>query len=282
MESRALGKGLSALIPEKTESSKAETVSQIKAIDIKLNSLQPRKHYDDEKLLELIDSIKEKGVLQPILVRRKEWSYEVVAGERRLRAAHKLGMETIPVVVKDVSDQEALVIALVENIQREELNAIEEAQAFRKLIDEFNFTQDQVAKSVGKDRSTISNTLRLLKLPEKIQEGISKGTISEGHARAVLSLVDRNEQMKLFERIVRNGISVREAEAFVLKDRPASTRKKLSKAAARDHNVVVLEESLQTILGTKVRILAKKKRGKIIIDYYSNEDLDRIIGVIKK
>src|SRR3990167_4742512 len=183
MEQRALGKGLSALIPEKAEVKAGEKVAEINIRSIKFNSQQPRKNYDDEKLQELISSIKEKGVLQPILVRPKGENYEVIAGERRLRAALALNLEKVPVVIRPASDQEALVLALIENIQREELNPIEEAQAFRKLIEEFSYTQESVAQSVGKDRSTITNLLRLLKLPQSIQEGIAKGVISEGHGR---------------------------------------------------------------------------------------------------
>ena len=198
MENRALGKGLSALIPDRTGSEKSEKVNFIKTEEIKENPFQPRTNYDDAKLSELIASIKEKGVLQPILVRQKGNFYEVVAGERRLRAARSLKIEEIPVIVKSVSDQEALVLALVENIQREELNAIEEAQAFKRLIDDFQFTQDAVAQSVGKDRSTISNLLRLLRLPEEIQKSVFEGGISEGHTTRRILPMD----LQLRDRIV--------------------------------------------------------------------------------
>ncbi|MFA5059336.1 MAG: ParB/RepB/Spo0J family partition protein [Candidatus Omnitrophota bacterium] len=280
MENRALGKGLSALIPEKNISVKSESVTYLRTTEIKENSLQPRLDFDDAKLGDLISSIKEKGVLQPILVRRKGDGYEVIAGERRLRAAKSLDMEEVPVVIKNVNDQEALVIALVENIQREELNAIEEAQAFKKLIEDFKFTQDDVAQSVGKDRTTITNTLRLLKLPLEIQKAISGNSISVGHGRALLSIENESLQKKLFLKIVKNGLSVRAIEQLVKPD--ADDQEKRKSSAHKDHYTIDLEEDLQRILGTKVRIKAQKKQGKIIIEYYSLNDLERIMGIIKK
>jgi len=282
MQNRALGKGLAALIPETPQQQKSDIVKFVKTNSIKDNLLQPRTSYDETKLSELISSIKEQGVLQPILVREKEGvGLEVVAGERRLRAARALNLEEVPVIVKKVSDQEALVLALVENIQRQELNPIEEAQAFKKLIEDFQFTQDAVAQSVGKDRSTVSNILRLLKLPEEIQKSIFDGAISEGHARALLSVESLSEQKELFDYTVRRGISVRELERLVREGlKPRRLKHKLK--IQRDYNVVLLEEELQKVLGTKVRIVAKRKRGKIVIEYYSNEDLDRIINLIKR
>ena len=281
MENRALGKGLSALIPEKTSATKGESVAYIKISDIRANSLQPRVNYDGEKLEELVASIKEKGVLQPILVREKEGHFEVIAGERRVRAARSLQMEEVPVIIKAVSDQEALVLALVENIQRQELNAIEEAQAFKRLMEDFNFTQDAVAQSVGKNRSTIGNVLRLLKLPNEIQKSIVKSEISEGHARALVSVEDAHEQKRLFDATIRKGLSVRELENLIKGDRGATRRGK-AKPITKDNYVVALQESLQQVLGTKVRIAAQKKRGKIVIEYYSLDDLERILKIIQK
>jgi len=282
MENRALGKGLSALIPEKVDLTNAESLTKIKTSNVKVNSNQPRKHYDDERLSELIASVKEKGVLQPILVREKDGGYEVIAGERRLRAARALNMEEVPVVIKEVSDQEALVLALIENIQREELNPIEEADAYKRLLEDYSFTQEDVARSVGKDRSTISNILRLLKLPEEIQRSIAKGAISEGHARALLSVENKRELKQLFEYSIKKGLSVRELEQLVKTGLGLKYRREKSKLTKKDYNVVALEERLQQILGTKVSIMAQKKRGKVVIEYYSNEDLDRIINIIKK
>lgn len=283
MESRALGKGLSALIPEKTVIDRPETVAYVRTSEIKENTFQPRTKFSDAKLSDLVASIKEKGVLQPILVRKKEKGYEVIAGERRLRAARVLAMDEVPVVIKSVDDKEALVLALVENIQREELNAIEEAHAFQRLVEEFNFTQDVVAQSVGKDRSTISNALRLLKLPAEIQRAVSDDTLSMGHARALLGIDDAYTQKKLFEHTAKKGLSVRELENLIKSEaNKAGKKRKSISSQQKDVYLISVEEDLQKTLGTKVRILAQKKRGKIVIEYYSNADLERITEIIKK
>ncbi len=282
MEHRALGKGLSALIPQKQDAQKSDAITQIKTTEIKENAYQPRSNFDDEKLAELIASIKEKGVIQPVLVRPKDGGYELIAGERRLRAARALNLEEIPVVIRNVSDQEALILALVENIQREELNAIEEAQAYKRLIEEFQLTQDSVAQSVGKDRSTVTNLLRLLKLPKEIQQRVSDGTLSMGHARALVAVENAQEQLKFFEMAIQKGLSVRELENFLKTGIPRANRRTKTRAAAKDNYLVFLEEELQKTLGTKVRIQSQKKRGKIIIEYYSPEDLERISSIIKK
>src|SRR3989338_6665679 len=279
MEARAFGKGLSALIPEKVDNAKGEGVRVVKTASIRDNPRQPRVNYDQAKLAELVSSIKEKGVLQPILVREDSDGFEVIAGERRLKAARMLGLDEVPVVVKKADDREALVLALVENIQREELNAIEEARAFKRIIEEFNFTQDIVAQSVGKDRSTVGNFLRLLKLPAEIQKSISKGVISVGHARALLSVEDAGAQKRFFDRTVKKGLSVRELENLV---NPGMGRTRRRAKASSNVYLVALEEELQRVLGTKVRIKAQQKRGKIIIEYYSNDDLERIVRTMKK
>lgn len=284
MEKRVLGKGLSALIPDKVEFSltkKTEGIHYLPVSSIRNNSLQPRTHYDDAKLAELKASIQEKGMLQPILVRQKGDFYEVVAGERRLRAARDLALEEVPVIIKDLTDQETLVVALVENIQREELNAIEEAEAYHKLIEEFNYTQEEVARSVGKDRTTVTNLLRLLRLPIDIQRGVYDGDISVGHARSLLSVEDPNLRKQLFDKIKAKGWSVREIEQKV-RQLLTGTAPSLKKMNRRDHEIVALEEELQRILGTKVQVLAKKKRGKIIIEYYSPDDLDRVIDKLRR
>ncbi|MCK5259877.1 MAG: ParB/RepB/Spo0J family partition protein [Candidatus Omnitrophica bacterium] len=283
MEGKALGKGLSALIPEKEKDAvvKSEGVAYLKTNSIQNNSLQPRTNYDDEKLNDLKASIKEKGVLQPILVREKAGQYEVVAGERRLKAARALDLEEVPVIIKDVTDQEAFVIALVENIQREELNPIEEAEAYRKLIEEFSYTQEEVAQSVGKDRSTISNLLRVLKLPVEIRRSVYNGELSVGHARALLSVEIPMQRDSLFVLTMKKGLSVRELENLVQSKSKGGTRR-ASSQTAKDHEVIALEEDLQRTLGTKVRLMPQKKRGKIVIEYYSLDDLDRIIQIIKK
>ena len=281
MEGKALGKGLSALIPERKEGVAGEKILNIKTASVLDNSWQPRAVYDDDKLQELMASIKEKGILQPILVRVKGDQYEVVAGERRLKAARALNLEMIPAIVKDVTDQEAFVIALIENIQREELNPIEEAQAYHRLVEEFEYSQEDVARSVGKDRSTISNLLRLLKLPAEIRNSISGGKISVGHARALLSLEEPAERDRLYGLIISKGLSVREIESLVQsKNKTGARRAKAKETKNRD--IIALEEDLQRALGTKVRLATQKKRGKIVIEYYSYDDLDRIIQLIKK
>lgn len=281
MEAKALGKGLSALIPEKSTPAQGESVAYLKTSMINDNSLQPRTNYNDEKLHDLMASIKEKGVLQPILVRAKAGQYEVVAGERRLKAARALDLREVPVIVKDVSDQEAFIIALIENIQREELNPIEEAEAYRKLIEEFGYTQEAVAQSVGKDRSTIANLLRILKLPVEIRKRIYDGDLSVGHARALVSLDSPGERDRLFALTLKKGLSVRELENMVQSNNKGGVRRPKMQAA-KDHEIMALEEDLQKVLGTKVRVLAHKKRGKIVIEYYSLDDLDRVIQLIKK
>lgn len=282
MESRALGKGLSALIPEKSISPQQNIVTNIKISQISDNSLQPRSVYDDEKLSELIASIKEKGVLQPILVRPSKSGFEVIAGERRLRAARALHLEEVPVIIKAADDQESLVLALVENIQRENLNAIEEAVAFERLMNEFNLTQENIAQAVGKNRSTVSNIIRLLKLPEEIQESISNGVLSEGHARALLGIDDSSEQKRIFDHTISKNLSVRELENLIRFGISKHHRRAKRKISSKDSYLIALEEDLQKSLGTKVRILSQKKRGKIVIEYYSSDDLERIRGVIKK
>ena len=215
MENRALGKGLSALIPDRSDLQSTDVVSFVKVDSIIANTFQPRTGFNNEKLSDLIASIKEKGVLQPILVRRRESGFEVIAGERRLRAAQALGIKDVPVIVKDVSDQDALVLALIENVQREDLNALEEAEGYKRLISEFNMTQDIVAQSVGKNRSTVGNLLRLLKLPDEIKKALYDGSLSMGHARALLSIESVIEQKKLFEKTVQKQLSVRELENLI-------------------------------------------------------------------
>ena len=281
MDGRALGKGLSALIPEKVSTLAEGSVSYVKINLIKDNSLQPRTNYDEAKLENLKASIKERGVLQPILVRPKGDSFEVVAGERRLRAARSLNLSEVPVIVKSVTDQEALVLALVENIQREELNPIEEAEAYKKLMEDFHFTQEAVAQSVGKDRSTISNLTRLLNLPKEMQQSIYDGKLSVGHARALLSLENPLERKQLFDLSIKKEISVRELENLIVAKGKGGSRREKNKTA-KNYEFIALEEDLQKHLGTKVRILSQKKRGKIMIEYYSTDDLDRILELIKK
>lgn len=278
MEKRALGKGLSALIPAKEDGyENRESVLNIPISKITTNKYQPRIEFNKEKLAELISSIKEKGVVQPVLVRKTQDGYELIAGERRLRAVSSLGVDTIPAIIKNVADIDMLELSLIENIQREELNPIEEANAFQKFITDFSFTQEKIASSLGKNRSTIANTLRLLTLPKKIREFISGGSITAGHAKAMLSLPTENEQMRVCNLVVKKGLSVRETESLVLRRAGSSGEKKAK--INKDQSLVDIENQLQHLFGTRVKILQGKKRGRIQIEYYSGEDLNRILDV---
>jgi len=295
VEKKALGKGLAALLGDKENQAYQKPValfnkdksgerSGILYLDVKkvqAGRLQPRSEFDEEKLKDLVSSIKEKGLIQPIVVRKHKENYEIIAGERRFRAVKKLGIEKIPALMKDVDDREALVISLIENLQREQLNPMEEANAFKKLIDDFKITQDEVAQFIGKDKTTISNTLRLLRLPGEIQQHLKKGHISFGHAKAILSLDDDQKQLQLCRQIISNSLSVRELENIARIASP-KLKRRMRKMQSKDPYVADLENQLQHILGTKVRIKAHKKRGKIVIDYYSMNDLDRILNFFKK
>ena len=285
MEKKVLGKGLSALISEKmhigNEESQKEAIAFLNIDAIHDNSQQPRTNYDVATMEELKASIKEKGLLQPLLVRKIDEGYEVIAGERRLRAARALALKDVPVVVKNVSDDEALILALIENIQREDLNVIEEANAYKKLMTTYSLTYEQVAQSVGKDSSTVNNILRLLKLPGDIQEKVVSGELSMGHARALVGVENAQVQKELFVRVLTKKISVRELEHLIRTASLGRSVKKNNKKASPDHEVVYLEEELQRLLGTKVNIHSHQKRGKLIIEYYSIDDLERILKIIR-
>ncbi len=279
MQRIALGKGLDALIPEARAN--GEMVREIKITEIVPGEYQPRRYFDPEKQRELVESIMEKGVIQPIIVRSHRDGYELIAGERRLRAAHEAGLERVPAIVRDVSNEDALEIGLIENIQRQDLNPMEEAEAFQQLIREFRLTQEDLSRKVGKDRSSIANSLRLLKLPKSIQEEVTKGAISMGHARAILSLDSETEQKEVCGKIVKNGISVRETEALVKKMKENVSRETLQTKEEKPAIDIAMEsciEKLMQSLGTKVRISRTAKgAGKIEIEFYSQEDLDRIL-----
>ncbi len=298
----ALGKGLSALIPEKTnpvsiegttknaqdglkEQHKKEGDFEQQYLDVSLikdNRFQPRQNYDDAKLDELVASIQTNGLLQPIVVRAIEQGFEVIAGERRLKAARKAGLKKIPVVIKQATDKEMLVLALVENLQREELNPVEKAESYQRLVDEFSFTQQDVANAVGKDRATIANLLRLLKLPKEIKQAVFEGKISEGHARALLAVEEPNAQRILFLEIIQKKLSVREVEEKVknvVGDKPL---RKAKRKALQDPEITAVEEELRGVFGTKVQIFNKRgNKGKVVIEYYSLNDFDRIMAVVK-
>lgn len=283
MEKRVLGRGLSALIPEKsTDKSivpgdKGHVVLTIPVDKIKTNKYQPRVEFDQEALKDLTSSIKEKGLIQPVLVRHKGEDYELIAGERRFRAAKMLNLKEIPAIVKDASDLDSLEISIIENVQREDLNPIDQAKAYKRLIEDFNMKQDDAADAIGKDRATVANILRLLKLPQKIQEYVSRGTISMGHARAVLSLSNEAEQSRLCTKIIKNDLSVRDTERYAKKMSTQTKKRHLEK----DPNLIDIEESIREALGTKVKITKSSRGGKIEIEFYSDKDLERIITLLK-
>lgn len=295
MSKKVLGKGLAALIPEKEISSpttesgilakpqkdtqKVERIAYLKTSEISPNRYQPRKDFDINKLGALVSSIKEKGIVQPILVRRTgEDRYELIAGERRLRAVESLGIKEIPAIIKEVGDLDSLELSLIENIQREDLNPIEEADAYQMLIDRFGFTQDRIAEAIGKDRTSVANSLRLLGLPQKIQEALKNGALSMGHGRALLGLEGAPAQMGVAKLILSKGLSVREVENIVRARRLKRGKKTPLAPERKDYHLTTIEEELQRILGTKVKIIKGKKRGKIEIEYYSDADLERIIN----
>lgn len=273
---KALGKGLSALIPEKVNNQ--DKITRLKTSEIIASKFQPREDFDPGKLTELISSIKEKGVIQPILVRFRdeEGNYELIAGERRLRAARAAGLEEVPVIIKNVNDTEHLEISLIENIQRENLNPIEQAHAYKRLLDEFSLSQEEIARSVGKDRTTVTNMLRLLNLPEYVQKCVQNEEISFGHAKVLLSLAGAENQAEFCKKIVKENLSVRQTENLVSSN-PGVKRKKRKSG---DPHITAVEEDLQRRLGTKVVISVGKKRGSVKIEFYSNEDLDRILNLI--
>jgi ParB family chromosome partitioning protein len=267
----ALGKGLEALIPEK-----GEEVVYLDIDRIFPGEQQPRKMFRDDSLRELAASIKEKGVLQPVIVSRVgDGTFRLVTGERRWRASSLAGLKKIPVLIKNVASKDSLEIALIENIQREDLNPMEAADAFSRLIIEFNLTQEDLSDRVGKDRATIANHLRLLKLPEEVKSFINNGSLSMGHAKAILAIEGKTNQIDAARKIIKKGLSVREAELLSKKISGPSKAK-----ASGDPQISSLEEKLIKSLGTKVRIINKGKRGKIEIEYYSFEELERLLDVL--
>ena len=279
----ALGRGLGALIPEMSETLEedGQRVFELDISEIDPNPYQPRMEFDAEGLDELARSIQEKGIIQPITVRRFGQGYQLITGERRLRASRQIGYKTIPALVIEVSSPEEMMeISLVENIQREDLNPIDEAKAYRMLIDQCFLTQEEVSKKVGKDRSTITNMLRLLRLSGEVQDYLRDDQIAMGHARALLSLDDEKEQIEMSRKIIQEGLPVRKVEQLV-KARVTGRRALPPRARTQDPLITSYEEALQMLFGTAVRILRRKKRGKIEIEFYGDEDLERILEIIK-
>jgi ParB family chromosome partitioning protein len=280
---RGLGKGLGALIPELAEENQNfDAQLEVNINDIQTNPYQPRKEFADEKLNELAESIKIHGIIQPLLVREIGDKYQLIAGERRLRAAKLVGLTEVPVVIREMTDQAMMEVALVENLQREDLNPIEEADAYQRLMNEFQLTQDDISKKVGKSRPAIANTLRLLNLPAEIQTDLAQGTLTMGHARALLSLKTSEDQKRIWTQIQVQELSVRETEEFIRQlntPLPVSreTKKTVIKTSlSKDPNVTEIEDELQQLFGTKVIIKPTGAGGKIEIDYYSDEDFERI------
>jgi ParB family chromosome partitioning protein len=280
-KNRGLGKGLGALLPNMDDDNNNGPQMELEINLITANPYQPRREFSNEKLTELADSIRIHGIIQPLLVREFDGKYQLIAGERRLRAAKLAGLTEVPVVIKEMSEQSMMEVAIVENIQRENLNPIEEAEAFRRLMNEFYLTQDDIAKKVGKSRPAIANTLRLLNLPKEVQSDLGSGTLTMGHARALLGLRTPEEQKHIWAQIQMQQLSVRETEELIrkLNEPPAvsrETKAKINIISDKDPNIQLVEEELQQMLGTKVTIREKGKGGKIEIDYYSTEEFERI------
>lgn len=285
-----LGRGLDALFGE-IETQEADEIegsgsSEIKGVDkididdIKPNANQPRKNFSQEGLEELSSSISEHGVIQPIIVRPSGSGYEIVAGERRWRAARMAGLKEVPCLVRELSDRDNMLFAIIENMQREDLDPIEEAEGLSGMLTEYGLTQTQISSSVGKSRPYITNSLRLLKLPDEVRDMMRDGTLSAGHGRAILSADGEKKQIELARRIEKEGLSVRAAEALASGKVPAKKMKR-GRAAEKNADVLRVEEDLKEALGTKVNIKMTGKKGKIEIEYYSRDELERLIELLR-
>ncbi|MFA9458352.1 ParB/RepB/Spo0J family partition protein [Halalkalibacter sp. AB-rgal2] len=277
---KGLGKGLQAFFPDHSEEMD-EKVEQVSLSDLRANPYQPRKSFSDEAISELADSIREHGVLQPIIARKSIKGYEIVVGERRFRAAKEAGLKKVPVVVKELDEQKMMELALIENLQREDLNPIEEALAYEKLMKHLNVTQDQLSQRVGKSRPHIANHLRLLQLPNVVQQFISDGKLSMGHGRALLGLKDKKKLSPLLEKVLQEKLSVRELESLVNEMNSYVPRETKKKKVSLPPILLEKQEVLQARLGTSVMIKPGKKKGKIEIDYFSDDDLERIIQLLE-
>ena len=287
MSKKALGKGIGALIKDLDISEDSAGIVNVPLDAIKPNPVQPRREFPQEGLRELGDSIREKGVIQPILVQSGEGgTYTVVAGERRLRAAKLAGLETIPVLVKEYTPEERIEIALIENVQRENLSPIEEALAYKRLADVADLNQEEIARRVGKNRSTVTNSLRLLKLPEKMLKALESGKITPGHGRAILAVVNPSDQSLLFDRIIQQELSVRQAESAA-SDLSRGKRSQGKKARSREEVAVSpeirdIEQELIELLGTKVKLVGSIEKGRIEISYFTQDDLERLIELMSQ
>lgn len=276
----ALGKGLGALIPEESIVEEKSNNFLIPLNKIKSNSDQPRKNFDSDKIVELAESIKHHGIIQPLILKKVADEYIIVAGERRWRAAKSLGLKEVPAIIMDLSDKQVLEISLIENIQRQDLNPIEEAMAYKKLLSDFKLTQEELSKRIGKSRTAITNSMRLINLDERVQVYLIEGVISEGHGRALLAISNGDKQYELSQRVIDEKLSVREIERIVKNiltdnDKPKEKVNKELNSYYRD-----IKDRLQEYFGTKVNLSNKKNKGKIEIEYYSEEDLQRILDII--
>lgn len=293
MAARGLGKGLDALIPSVSVDTKSKNTTKnveekkepdtiVKITKIEPNREQPRKNFDEDALQELADSIKQFGLLQPILVQDRKTYYEIIAGERRWRAAKLAGLKEVPVIIRDYTDQEIVEISLIENIQREDLNPIEEALAYKKLLTEFNLKQDEVAERVSKSRTAVTNSMRLLKLCDKVQQMIIDDMISSGHARALISIENPEEQYNIAQKIFDEKLSVRDVEKLVKNlNKPEKPKKEKEEDKSLEVIYQNVEEKLKQTLGTKVAIASKGNgSGKIEIEFYSHDDLEKIIALL--
>lgn len=290
-KNRGLGKGLEALFSNseidtqeisvtKKEESEEKGISFININEIKPNQNQPRKSFNEEKLEELAASIIENGLIQPVILRKADKGYEIVAGERRWRACRKAGLKEIPCIIREFTDEQNMLIAIIENMQREDLNPVEEAEGLNQMIVNFGMTQEQVSKSVGKSRPYITNALRLLKLPSEIREMLLANQLSAGHARAIAGIGDTEKQIQLAEYAIKEGLSVREIEK-IIKEENAPKKKISRKKAEKSTDVKKVEDDLKQIMGTKVNLNQSGKKGKIEIEYYSRDELERLIEMLK-
>lgn len=273
MNKKGLGKGLGALISS-AEIEESSPLKELKINIIEPNLNQPRKIFSDEKLIQLSESIKQHGIVQPIIVKKENDIYRIVAGERRWRAARLAGLDIIPAIVKDISNKQVMELALIENLQREDLNPIEEAEAYERLLHDYKMTQEEISNTVGKSRSAIANSLRLLNLCEDVKHLLINGDISSGHARALIVIEDKQIQIKAAKEIIEKKLNVRETELLVKKYLTQKTNQKTKRV---NEEYLEIEEKIKNILGTKVKLLNNNKKGKIMIEYYSIEDLERII-----
>jgi ParB family transcriptional regulator, chromosome partitioning protein len=288
MNRKALGKGINALIPDFEMGVPGSTVKgmiqsrELLIDEISPNHFQPRKYFDDDKLEELVKSISENGILQPVVVQKSVNGYELVVGERRWRASKKAGLKKIPAVIREVSDAQSLELAIIENIHRQDLNPLEEAEAYARLADNFALTQEMIAKKVGKSRTAVANILRLLKLPRSIKEDMISGKLSMGHARALLGLEEARKAQALCKEIFKEDLTVRQTESRVNKLKQPVPTKLASSTDKKNIFFKDLEKELERKLGTKVEISPKKKGGKLVVTYYSDDDLERIQNLIGK